>query len=60
MFIRLNEVMKYYTQDFGTRMKDISHGLGSHNDAAEDVSEKEDLLEELIDICESIDFARGK
>ena len=51
--------MAYYTQDFGKRMKDISEGLTKQDDTEEGVEVKEELLEELMEICESIDFARG-
>lgn len=51
--------MSYYTQDFGKRMKEISEGLVGPGDSEEMVAQKEELLEELTDICESIDFARG-
>ena len=51
--------MQYYTQDFGKRMHDISQGIIRQDDSEDAVAEKEELLEELIDICESIDFARG-
>mmetsp|Transcript_20784 Transcript_20784/g.57703 ORF Transcript_20784/g.57703 Transcript_20784/m.57703 type:complete len:276 (-) Transcript_20784:286-1113(-) len=55
---RLETVMKHYTVDFGKRMRDISEGLVLHDDACEDVSAQQGLLDELIDICESVDFAR--
>lgn len=55
----LSDVMAHYTQDFGKRMATISQGLGSLEFSQEAVEDKEKLLQELTEICESIDFARG-
>jgi hypothetical protein len=41
-------------------MKVISEGLAEPGDSDETAAQKEELLEELTDICESIDFARGE
>lgn len=54
----LQQVMDHHTQDFGKRMKVISEGLAEPGDSDETAAQKEELLEELTDICESIDFAR--
>ena len=51
--------MEYFTQDFGKRMHKISQGLVKPDDSEDAAAEKEELLEELTDICESIDFARS-
>lgn len=58
---RLEEVMKKYMVDFTERMSCIQEGLtASTNDGAssEQVRTAECLLEELMEIVESIDFAR--
>mmetsp|Transcript_19462 Transcript_19462/g.46454 ORF Transcript_19462/g.46454 Transcript_19462/m.46454 type:complete len:312 (+) Transcript_19462:134-1069(+) len=54
----LEEVMKNCTLDIGRRMVEISKGLIRPEESSEAISEKEELLEELTEICESIDFAR--
>eukprot|EP00951_Prasinocladus_malaysianus_P042833 scaffold526190_cov46-Prasinocladus_malaysianus.AAC.1 len=41
-------------------MTDISQGLSDLDDTEDAIERKEQLLEELIDICESIDFAKGE
>jgi hsp70-interacting protein len=58
---RLEDVMKNYIADFGERMSLIQHKLGestSQDASDEQVHAGEKLLEELMEIVESIDFAR--
>ena len=53
--------MKHYTVDVSERMKAIKHTLDEHDaeESEELVRKKEALLEELIEIVENIDYARG-
>ena len=58
---RLEGVMKTYMVDFDERMQSIQDGLGRSTNAdasAREVQEAEALLDELLEIVESIDFAR--
>ena len=53
--------MKHYTVDISQRMKAIKATLDEHDaeESEELVRKKEALLEELIEIVENIDYARG-
>jgi len=62
----LSEALKSYMMDFAVRMKEIKQVLetpsevscGSDEEAARKLEEREELLEELMDIVSSIDHAR--
>lgn len=54
--VRFQEAMGHYMQDFVTRMKEIKASLGGE----ESIEDKEALLDELMEIVENIDYARGE
>lgn len=54
----LEEALKHYMQDFCERMKEIKDVLDKGEESEEGLEEKENMLEELMDIVSSIDYAR--
>lgn len=58
---RFEEAMQHYTMDFVRQMETIKTALDSEEatESEEAVQEKERLLEELMEIVEHIDYARG-
>ena len=52
--------MEAHTEDVHKRLRGIKDALESKADLPEDVDEKLRLLDELIEIVENIDYARGK
>lgn len=51
--------MAQYTVDYVQRMKQIKATLDESNDSADVVQQKQDVLEELLEIVDNIDNARG-
>lgn len=51
--------MSQYTIDHVKRMKQIKATLDSRATDATAVQQKEDMLDELLDIVDNIDYARG-
>lgn len=51
--------MAQYTVDHVQRMKQIKATLDASNDSADVVQQKQDVLEELLEIVDNIDNARG-
>ena len=51
--------MAQYTVDHVGRMRQIKAALDQSGEAADAVQQKEHLLEELLDIVDNIDYARG-
>lgn len=56
---RFQEAMAQYTVDHVGRMKQIKATLDQSDETAEVVQQKQDMLEELMDIVDNIDYARG-
>lgn len=54
----LEEALQKYMVDLSARMKDIKSELDKGEESDVPLTEKEDLLEELMEIVESIDYAR--
>jgi hypothetical protein len=54
------EAMEAHTEDVYKRLRGIKNALDSKSDIPEDVDEKLRLLDDLTEIVENIDFARGK
>lgn len=52
--------MAQYTVDHVQRMKQIKATLDESNDSADIVQQKQDVLEELLEIVDNIDYARGQ
>ena len=52
--------MSQYTVDHVGRMRQIKAALDQSGEAADAVQQKENMLEELLDIVDNIDYARGK
>ena len=51
--------MAQYTVDHVGRMKQIKATLDQYDETAEVLQQKQDMLEELMDIVDNIDYARG-
>ena len=51
--------MAQYTVDYVQRMTQIKATLDESNDSADVVQQKQDVLEELLEIVDNIDNARG-
>ena len=51
--------MAQYTVDHVGRMKQIKATLDQPDETADAVQKKQDMLEELLDIVDNIDYARG-
>lgn len=51
--------MAQYTVDHVQRMKHIKAMLDDSSEADDAVQQKQDMLEELMDIVDNIDYARG-
>ena len=51
--------MSQYTVDHVGRMRQIKAALDQSGEAADAVQQKENMLEELLDIVDNIDYARG-
>ena len=56
---RFEEAVKQYTVDLTERMVKIKNTLDNKEESPESVNEKEALLDELIEIVDNIDYARG-
>ena len=56
---RFQEAMAQYTVDHVGRMKHIKATLDQPDETADAVQKKQDMLEELLDIVDNIDYARG-
>jgi hypothetical protein len=54
------EAMEAHTQDISKRMKEIKATLDERDDSDAQVAEKLKLLEDLTEIVEHIDYARGE
>ncbi len=54
------EAMEAHTEDIYKRLRGIKGALESKADVPEDVDEKLRLLDDLTEIVESIDYARGQ
>ena len=54
------EAMEAHTEDIHKRLRGIKDALESKADVPEDVDEKLRLLDDLTEIVESIDYARGQ
>lgn len=54
------EAMEAHTEDVGKRLRGIKDALESKADIPEDVDEKLRLLDDLTQIVENIDYARGE
>ena len=54
------EAMEAHTEDIYKRLRGIKDALESKTDVPEDVDEKLRLLDDLTEIVESIDYARGQ
>ena len=54
------EAMEAHTEDIYKRLRGIKDALESKADVPEDVDEKLRLLDDLTEIVESIDYARGQ
>ena len=52
--------MSQYTVDHVKRMKQIKASLDSKATDAAAVQQKEDMLDELLDIVDNMDYARGE
>ena len=52
--------MQHYTVDFTSRMKDINASLDQPADDDAAVEQKGALMDELLDIVDDIDHARGE
>ncbi len=52
--------MEAHTEDIHKRMRGIKDALETKADIPEDVDEKLRLLDDLIEIVENIDYARGE
>lgn len=59
--LRFEEAVQHYTMDVVKRMTDIKQVLDktSGEETEESVAQKEKVLEELVEIVENIDYARG-
>lgn len=61
---RLDNALQEFMKDFADRMKEINTSLSSSSsaDAADSstLAEKEALCDELIEIVENVDYARGE
>jgi len=51
--------MAQYTVDHVGRMKQIKATLDQPDETADAIQKKQDMLEELLDIVDNIDYARG-
>ena len=51
--------MAQYTVDHVARMKQLKSALDQSDEAADAVQQKENMLEELLDIVDNIDYAQG-
>lgn len=51
--------MAQYTVDHVGRMKHIKATLDQPDETADALQKKQDMLEELLDIVDNIDYARG-
>ena len=64
MCFRLDNALQEFMKDFADRMKEINTSLSSNSsaDAADSstLAEKEALCDELIEIVENVDYARGE
>ena len=58
--IWFQEAMEAHTEDIYKRLRGIKDALESKADVPEDVDEKLRLLDDLTEIVESIDYARGQ
>lgn len=54
------EAMEAHTEDVSKRLRGIKNALESKADVPEDVDEKLRLLDDLTEIVENIDYARGE
>ena len=54
------EAMEAHTEDISKRLRGIKDALESKEDVPEDVDEKLRLLDNLTEIVENIDYARGE
>ena len=54
------EAMEAHTEDIYKRLRGIKDALESKADAPEDVDEKLRLLDDLTEVVENIDYARGR
>lgn len=52
--------MSQFTVDHVQRMKHIKASLDNTEESDDAIQQKQDLLEELMDIVDNIDYARGK
>lgn len=67
---RLDQALQDFMKDFADRMKEITASLGSSSDGAaaegadaetdSSLAEKEQLCDELMEIVENVDYARGE
>ena len=56
---RFQEAMAQYTVDHVARMRQLKNALDQSDEDADAVQQKENMLEELLDIVDNIDYARG-
>ena len=52
--------MSQFTVDHVQRLKQIKASLDTTSDSDNAIQQKQDLLEELMDIVDNIDYARGR
>jgi len=56
---RLDNALQEFMKDFADRMKEINSTLGGSGDSSSSLADKEALCDELMEIVENVDYARG-